>query len=120
MKSVPNSDDTEAASLVGTEESTNETPDSNYSTTGLRDRHLFSALCYRNFAHLPEITFIESVQRCATYRKWKENNHLCKDEKEEKLRKITELEWKVLSINTAGPITNGMLWSIGKLFTGDK
>lgn len=27
------------------------------------DRHLFSQLCHHNFAHLPEITFIESVQR---------------------------------------------------------
>ena len=27
------------------------------------DRHLFSQLCYRNFAHLPDMTFIESVQR---------------------------------------------------------
>ena len=30
------------------------------------DRHLFSQLCYRNFAHLPDMTFIESVQRVVT------------------------------------------------------
>ena len=32
-----------------------------------RDRHLFSLLCWRNFAHLPEMTFIESVQRVTSY-----------------------------------------------------
>ena len=32
------------------------------------DRHLFSILCYRNFAHMKAIPFIQTIQRCSILR----------------------------------------------------
>lgn len=48
--------------------------------TDLKDYHLFALLCWRNFATLPELTMIESVQRlvAAKRQKLEQDKVLCK------------------------------------------
>ena len=48
----------------------------------LTDRDIFSHLCYRNFAHLPAIPFIQSVQRVTHLSAADKENQLEKDLRE--------------------------------------
>ena len=48
--------------------------------TDLKDYHFFALLCWRNFATLPELTMIESVQRLVAAKRQKLENDkvMCK------------------------------------------
>ena len=86
---------------------------------GFRDRHLFSLLCHRNFAHMPEMTFIESVQRVATHGAQELKPHKYTDPKTglKVTKHMTPLEKRVIE---GQDFENGILWCVTKLFTGDQ
>ena len=113
------------------------------------DRHLFSQLCYRNFAHLPDMTFIESVQRVVTSNVredkydpffYKEKDGEVLDQQYAALYEPFSKSWKSLYDSESGDdpkvfglddiekqVANyelmedmGVLWSITKLFTCEK
>ena len=83
----------------------------------LRDYHFFALLCWRNFATLPELTMIESVQRLVAAKKQDYVNTekvLCPDGVE---RNLTFLEKSVLLDETQNM---GMLWCVTKMFVHEK
>jgi hypothetical protein len=95
------------------------TTDESSNIQGFRDRHLFSLLCHRNFAHLPEMTFIESVQRVATHGAHHVAKHSYTDPKTglKVTKYMTPLEKRVIE---GQDFENGILWCVTKLFTGDQ
>ena len=100
------------------------------------DRHLFSQLCYRNFAHLPDMTFIESVQRVVTPGVREANGTLydplfhtamdgdclnvdyeTPEMKDKAIFGLDEIEKKTANYEE---MKTGVLWAITKLFTCEK
>jgi len=104
--------DSELTSSVTT---ANRTIKQNEPVKGFLDRHLFSLLCHRNFAHLPEMTFIESIQRIATHGHIKTTPYSMKNAKGETInQRLTEFEKTVME---GGGKEAGALWCCVKLFT---
>lgn len=140
---VPN-DDIESQNFIQTDQNGNELESkvSNMDEKDLKmkldheftDRHLFSQLCYRNFAHLPDMTFIESVQRVVTpgvrlgkqlydplFHTEMDGNFL--DEKyapydAHEIYGLDKTEKEAANYDLMNNM--GVLWSITKLFTCEK
>ena len=83
--------------------------------TRLKDYHFFALLCWRNFATLPELTMIESVQRLVAAKRQTTSDYEVKINGKDK--KVTELEYKV---HNEESFINGMLWCVTKLFVNEK
>ena len=66
----------------------------------LTDRDIFSHLCYRNFAHMAAVPFIQSIQR-VTYMQGHPKS------------KIEEL------LESKKPFSNGVLWCITKMWANE-
>ena len=83
----------------------------------LCDYHLVALLCWRNFANLPEMTLIESVQRIlspGTHRQTATVTVKLGEVIEK--RRMTSLERRVAQRDE---IKNGVLWCVAKLFTNE-
>ena len=82
----------------------------------LSDYHLFALLCWRNFANLPEMTLIESVQRVLSPGDRKTSQVLIKKDNQLIKQRMTSLERRVAK---GDEIKNGVLWCVTKLFTNE-
>ena len=101
------------------------------------DRHLFSQLCYRNFAHLPDMTFIESVQRVVSPGVRVDNgstfdplfhtemdgeclheNYEPREMKDQAIFGLDKIEKEAANYDLMKDM--GVLWSITKLFTCER
>ena len=86
-------------------------------TKSLSDYHLIALLCWRNFANMPCMTLIESVQRILSPGANRQTAGVrVKSGDEIERRRMTKLEKRVAKREQ---IENGVLWCVTKLFTNE-